>query len=539
MQDNQDITAVAPLPQKRNTLSFRDVFKKISKSSLNMAMSYTFSLEVFFLVFLLSHLNEEEEALAADTLITNMINSLATIGFSPLFAMSIVGAQLAGKLKKLQESESLLNEEKHADHLNLMTEIKKQISSIYRNGLFISAIVTPPIVATMVFAQPVLSSVFNQNTEVSQLAQNFLRPYSLAVPALMVRLSSEQIMFIWNQTKPAMIMALINLSIGMSLSVTLGFGYLGFPQLGNEGILIGYLTESYLTAISFTLYIGLHKEFKDFHFLSLFKSLKGNGAQMQTLLKLSKGFMFTVTTEMTMMLGTSFFAGMIGTTEQAAFAFTMQYMFLTFLMLAAFGQVSCQEMSRQLGAKEYEHASKIGRYGVLTTAAIIAPIPIILSIYPEFLMTVLGSNNTEIAAILEILVPIMSLGVIFDSIRFNLLQQLRALGDVNGSALVSTFCLANGLLSAGLLGLETDMGIYGVGIGYTSGVLLAAFALFLRWNSRIQPENIKNAIEHPPKPVSLTKCISSFFCREKNKPNHEQPLLPNVGLEEERFCPIL
>jgi hypothetical protein len=79
----------------------------------------------------------------------------------------------------------------------------------------------------------------------------------------------------------------------------------------------------------------------------------------------------------------------------------------------------------------------------------------------------------------------INMGVILDAIRFNLLQQFRALDDFFVTSIIAFFGLSSGILLAAVLGFKTPLDIDGVGIGYTLGVMITAVLLGLRWETKI------------------------------------------------------
>lgn len=465
-------------------LTFGAVFKTLSSLSLPTALSYTFSFQLVFLVYFLSRIDENEDNLASISLITTLINAVIVIGISPLFAMSMVAGHEIG---------ALAHAEQNQEDEPLLFARRAHIAGVNRNGLLISAAMMPFMAAGMVFSKPLLTYVFRQEEPIAQLTQDFVRPYALVIPGMMVRLCSEQVMFSFGRTKPAMVMAIANFAISMTLSGLLSFGRLGFPKLGKTGLLIGCITESYLTAIAFSLYIAKHSEFKAYHFFDFLKPLNPNLEQLKKVLKLGQAFLFAFATETILALVTSMLAGLVGTKEQAAFSGTMQYALFTLLLQAAFGQCTAQEMSREMGKKHYLNVSRLGKYSLPTTFIYTAPVPIIFSMTPTLLMTLLGDHDEAHREILRYLIPIISVGCILDSLRFNLLQQLRVLKDARGSTLVSTGFLVLGAGTSALLGLKTKLGVYGVALGYTGGIALATFGLFYRRNARINVTSIEAA----------------------------------------------
>ena len=501
-----ETTDALVLTNQETTLSNFSVFKRVSKLALPMAASYTFSIEMSLLVFFLSRLNSDETHGAAITPITNMINALVIIGISPLFAMSMVAGKKIGALKKS------ITENDTDENIQLQ---KNNIASVNHHGLVIATVMMPVVALPLVFSEPILTGIFRQSQDVATIAQSFLRPYAIAVPAAMVRLCSEQMIFSFGRTKPAMVMGLLNASIGMSLAAILGFGKMGAPVLKEQGILIGYIVEAYLTAFAFSLYIAMHSEFKDYPFFRP-KNLIAHFSHIRDILTIGRHILLGNTVEMSSILGTGAIAGLCGVSAQAAFSTTMQFTLLTFLLKSAFGQSSCQEMSRLIGEKAYQNAAQFGRYSIPTTLAYVTPIPILFSIQPRWLLQLLGQEEDEQYSILRILIPLMALAVLFDAVRYNLLQQLRNnLGDGNRATILSSASMLSGCLLSWALGVHTNLGIYGVALGYLTGIFAAMIGLAVRWKSKIEPfalaahnEGIasnRSVFFQPPHPDLLTE----------------------------------
>lgn len=473
--------------QQDHDLSFLTIFKDMSKISIPMAFSYTFSFQMVLLVNLLSHISDDDDQLASITLITALLNTLVIVGISPLFAMSLTAGNEIGALKKAESEKKETSEQ--------LTQRRSAISAVLRNGLLISAPITVPVVLGMVYAEPLLTNIFRQNEHVSRLTQDFVRPYSITIPAMMLRVCSEQIMFAFGKTTPSMVIGLANFLITMGAGTVFSLGLFGAPAYGVDAILTACIVECYLTALAFSVYIAKHKEFKDFDFFKLNRPFKPYLSQLREIANIGKSFAFSMGTEMALMLGTGVLAGLVGVKEQAALSEAMQYTLLTSLYQAAFGMATAQEMSRKIGEHRFREASSYGKYGLVTTIFYVAPIPIILAIDPKLLSQMLGQDNADIDSILKILLPLISTATILDASRFGLLQQLRVLGDANVSSFISSGCLASGMVISTALGLKTELGIYGVGAGYVIGELCANLALALRWVPRKQHAQIKASTE--------------------------------------------
>src|SRR5262245_28669877 len=69
------------------SLSFFSVFKRISELGIPMALSFTFSFEVFLAVLLLNYLSKTNDDVAAATLVSVLMNTICVFSMSPLFAV--------------------------------------------------------------------------------------------------------------------------------------------------------------------------------------------------------------------------------------------------------------------------------------------------------------------------------------------------------------------------------------------------------------------------------------------------------------------
>lgn len=485
-------------------ISYWTAFQRISKLSLQMSASYTFSMQMVFLVFALSHLDESKENLAATSLITSLLNAIAGIGASPLFSMSLVVGKEIGELR---------DAENKGEPEEQLQPRREHIAAALGNGLIISAATSPFMIAAMVFSKPLLTGVLNQNNAVATLTQQFVRPYAIAIPGFMLRVCADQIMFSFSRTKAAMLIGGTNFAISMSLGSVLAFGKLGTPKMGANGILIGCILDAYLTAIGFSLYLAKSPRFKQFNFFDLLKAWQPYLDQLNNMRTLSRSILFSMTTETTMYLSTNAFAGMVGVEQQAALSAIMLFSTLTFLLQLAFGQTCAQELSREIGASHFTKASVLGKTGVMTALAYIAPVPIVLSAYPTILSDILGSNNEIIKNTLHGLAPIMFTGCVLDAARFNMLQQLCVLGDAKNASYLSSGCIALGIILSATLGLKTNMGVYGVALGYTTGIALATAILFMRWKTRIEPGAMEAHKNNPVTTTNTQNCCLKFFAQ--------------------------
>lgn len=527
--DEIELVAVSTAPRSENndTLphnpesplpTYVQASTQLTRLSLQMASSYTFSFEMIILVYTLGRINNAQNNLAAISLISSMLNTIVYIGATPLFSISIITAEKLGAYRIAE----LGNSEK----FQLTADASRdEIAVIYRHSILLAGALTLPMVACLVFSQPLLTGL-QQNNQVAHISQDFLRPFSLCVPPFMLRMCSEQIIYGFGQSKSVMQITLASFIPTLSLGLALSFGAAGLPNLGNWGLLAGCISESYLSSIAMLMYVALSKQFKPFNFFDFSRSWDKYANQRQKISTLG-GFILLISLSETIgMLINSTFAGMVGVQQQAALSLCSQFTLIAFLLQIACGQTCSQEMNRALGQKKYELVSLLGKSSLISSVSLVAPIPLLFACSPGLLTRILGTADDEMQIILNGLVPIMAVATIVDVIRYNLLQQLLILKDVNHSALISTGNLLFGIVLSGVLSLATDMGIYGVATGYAIGVSLASLCLLTRWIPRIQADAIK---QHGEKrePIALVapqtnrRCLMFFSTSPTDKPAND------------------
>lgn len=187
-----------------------------------------------------------------------------------------------------------------------------------------------------------------------------------------------------------------------------------------------------------------------------------------------------------------------------------------------------RKSAAKFGANHFSKASVLGKTGVMAALAYIAPIPIVLSANPDILSAILGSNNDVIKNTLRALAPIMFTGCVLDAARFNMLQQLCVLGDAKNASFLSSGCIALGIILSASLGLKSSLGVYGVAVGYTTGIALATAILFMRWKTRIEPAALE---AHKNNPVIITDTQSYCLKFFASPPLPTNSVTDNRGIE--------
>lgn len=500
--------------------SFLDVFKATSYLALPMAASFTFSFEVFLSVLLLQQLSESEEDIAAATLVSTVMNTICVIALAPLLGIALYLSEELGAWKKAEkenlneENQELLIQEGNGIDIiaeNIASEPEPVITRTRRidiiestnmHSLIIATTMAIPATAILCYAEPILLS-FNQDPIVARSASDFLQTYALSVPGFALRGSAEQIMFGFGKTIPAMVMALSGFVVGGLFALALGFGVesntmvpISIPRMRQQGVALGFLIETYITAIAFSAFIKFDEDCKKFNFYSFLydfrQRLERNWSGLIELWSSGWKIGGVICAELLFTLSIGLLSGGLGTESQSAMAYCMQFIYFEFILIAAFGLSCGQMVSKLLGEQKLEHARATAQYGALTTLGYVTITSVIAATSTEIAANFFGGASEEVATMLTTLVPIMSLGVVLDSVRYNFLHQLRAMKIFNMPGFITVAGMLGGFCLAAALGFETPLGVNGLAIGYTAGIGTVSLALLKLWLEELEKLSDQN-----------------------------------------------
>ncbi len=478
-----------------------------TKTALLMACSFTFSFMMLAVAAMAGRVEGEYDAttyLQATSLLTTMIQLLATIFQAPMFAMSIFASKARGVLISLQEVDARSEE----------TQIKEQqqkIRNIYQAGFVWAVIVATIPMSILLSAGSIFKNIFSQSEEVSLLAEQYTVLYAFAMHPLLLRMAAEQIIFAFKRADFAMVAGLISFLGGGLLSLWLTFWG---PNLGLQGVAIGFTIEAYVTCALFSLFLARYKDFEDISFFNVFGMIRNKKAIWRQAKELSKmGF------PMMLQLGSGFasdaflsvVAGWIGNNEQAAQNFVAQLSFFTIILIIASNNTTGHRVSEALGRKDAVNASRLARFGLLMTAILIAAICVFVSIFPQTLEKVVtDSANEDIVTISRAAIPISAVSVFFNGILYGLVQILRATDDKVTPTLISTFFSGAGMFFA-FLAYRNFKSIAMINVAAMVANFFAVLVLFPRFKARTDVSRLVSVIHSEDSPASSSPVSRGVF----------------------------
>ena len=507
--------------------------KKLTGISVPIMVSFTFSFSMIAIAIFSGHSNSDDDHVAATTLITVTTNAIAAIPLTPLTAIGILQSKAFGDWK-------LLNSELASDQQNVNLQISYQdktpeMSNYNKNGIVVSMLAAALPTLSLIYTKPILVDVLGQDEHIADIATDYLKIYSIAIPALAWRVGAEQPLFSCRQEKAAALIGVVNFSLALGVSYVVCFGAGNVPSMGLKGVAFGFIAEAYLTAAAYSLYIAFQKDLQPFKFFRRCNFHQQDLKQIKEILKIGLPMFLTVANELGAQVAINSLIGRYGERELAAQDYLSQFTFIMYVPRIALGLAASQEFGRAFGAKQYQDASCYAKSGIWTAIALILPFVIAVSIYPEMLEFLItkSNNNLDIEHLLRTVAPISTVGVLLDAMSFVLLQDLRVVNDNTAPAILSVSNMWASVLLGYLLGFKFDLGLTGIATGYTAGLFSRAAMLFCRWRKRTTPEALQKTSQQAQQPRSekstlqafKDKCSSVFFCCGNRHTDTQQELL--------------
>ncbi|MFA6037434.1 MAG: MATE family efflux transporter [Legionellales bacterium] len=457
-------------------LSLLKAMEKILSLGVPTVLSYTYSLFMVALGIMggrLGNKDDEETYLGATILASTTLHTVLLLSLSPFFA-------LAPQVKSLQGLEQ------HA-----------QVSASLKHAVMLSVPVGFIATLPLLFSKQMLTA-FGQNNDNVELAATFLKPASLVMPPVMLRICFEQMLFAFDKQADVMKMALTSFAIGLPITYMLGFGKWGAPKLEFEGLAYGLVIQEYLIIMLFGLYLHKHPDLSSRKFFKAFQSLtQDDFKQIKSLLKAGIPISLTILSEVGASFAMAVGAGLQGKDAQAAYNVAAQFTFFTATAPIAFGQTTMQQVSGSIANNQLTNARQLAIAGVASSVLLISPICLAIIIDPSLLEKIFTNNaedlDNDVHDMIQKLAPVVAIGAVLDAIRFNLLQVLRVTEDGNKATLIVNLSLWAGVGLAYSLGNLTSLELLGMVASYELfGIGMGAAALVPRWRTRIKVSHLEN-----------------------------------------------
>ncbi|MDA9693127.1 MATE family efflux transporter [Cytophagia bacterium] len=355
---------------------------------------------------------------------------------------------------------------------------KKYVSSILYNGMLVNVISSILLVSFVILTKHLLSYL-GQDEEVLFHTYSYLDIICISLIPLILFQTFKQFIEGLGFTKPSMYISVISNVINVVLNAVLIFGLFGFPRLEIIGAAYATLISRVIMFLLILIYCLNDRRFSKYilktkflvnlnHIKDIFRI--GFASGLQYIFEVGA---FSVATVMT---------GSIGAIHLAAHQIALNLASVSYMIASGIGSASMISLSYYDGKRNFEDMRRSGFASFLLVFILMIVSALVFIIFRNYL-PVLYVDDSSVINIASTLLIIAGLFQISDGIQAVGLGILRGIRDIKKPTIV-TF-ISYWIISIPLsyfLGIEYGYGVYGIWIGLSVGLTLAAIFHVTRFN---------------------------------------------------------
>ena len=288
--------------------------------------------------------------------------------------------------------------------------------------------------------------------------------------------------------RPIMVIVSFGTVFNIVGNYILGFGKFGFPRLELAGLAIASALSLWGMFIALIIYILRHPQLNKYKFFRQLHKLKPNiiGSLLQTgipigiFMALELG-LFTVVT---------YLMGILGTQVLAAHQVVFQTMMVTFMIPFGMSFATTARVGQWLGRKDKEGIKRAGYIGITIGFIIMSSLAVAMFFFPQAIVGIyLNLDDPANTAIIDLAIPMLriaTLSQILDAVQKISYGALQGIQDTRIPVLLNVIAFWGvGLTIGYFLGFQLDLGGFGLWLGQSIGVAIAAILFVWRFRDRL------------------------------------------------------
>ncbi len=361
---------------------------------------------------------------------------------------------------------------------------RKRLHRIYWNGLLLNTIMGIVLVGLIYALIPVLKRA-HQPPEVLATALPYIRIVGVSVLFVMIFQAMKQFADGMGYTKISMHAILVTNVINIPISYVLIYGVWIFPRLEVLGAGLGTWIARLLIIPVFWYFLAKDERTRRY-VTSVVKPL-WDGRILKKIFSLGVPSGFQSVFEMGIFTASVWLAGTLGARAQAANQIALQLVSLTYMVFIGLGVAATVRTGYRFGRKDFEGLRFVVKHllvQAVLTGFVLSMVFILLRHWLPWIYLSRkhgGTDAMEVAALASGLLIVAGIFQISDSLQVSLQGALRGMQDVTVPVILI-------FISYWLIGFSVAWwtrrfwGVYGIWAGLLTGLTVAAFLLFLRFN---------------------------------------------------------
>jgi MATE family multidrug resistance protein len=326
-----------------------------------------------------------------------------------------------------------------------------------------------------------------QPPDVARQSGDYLKAISWGLLPAFLFLSLRSALESLSDTRPILLISLVNVILNVVANEVLMFGRFGLPAMGLVGT--GY-ASALVMAIACLLSMGYFRwrypRLKIFSLENLFSAV--NRRQMWELICVGVPIGMTIGFETSMFSASAFAMGWFGKDALAAHQIALQTASIAFMVPLGISIAASVRVGQAVGAGDMFRTKIVGYMGIVTSGAVMV---ISAACFVVFSREIIGlyldltaSENVAVITIATSFLWVAAAFGVFDGLQVGGSMALRGFKDTRAAMLLTLLAywgcgVTSGAVFAFVLGYE-GLGLW---YGLTTGLAVAAVILFLRFRS--------------------------------------------------------
>ncbi|WP_448528708.1 MATE family efflux transporter [Raineya sp.] len=333
---------------------------------------------------------------------------------------------------------------------------------------------------------------FGQKENVESLAKSYLQVIAFSMFPMMFFLAVKHFSDGLGVTMPAMVITVVGLLVNVFFNWVLIYGRLGFAEMGLYGSGLSTLIARVVMACLMIVYV-LESNF----FLSFLPNiLAGNSTKVQTMqiLKLGVPSGLQYFFETGVFVFCTVASGWLAVEALAAHGIILSIATITYMIAAGVSFAGAISVGGALGIGSRERVMRSGMASILLVSLLMLLCSVILQVFGENIIALYKNNSLAVMEIAKGLLFIFILYLLADGVQAVGVGILRGIGDVNIPTMITLFAYwVVGIPASFYLGKYTDLGVKGIWLGLTLGLITSAVLLTGRFFYLTRKEKLKFA----------------------------------------------
>ncbi|WP_271573971.1 MATE family efflux transporter [Bradyrhizobium sp. CCBAU 11361] len=352
-----------------------------------------------------------------------------------------------------------------------------------RMGLWAALILSFPIIAVALRAEQILLAL-GQAPDVAQLARQYLFGLAFGAAPALAFLAIRSFMGAVNRPQPAFWITLLAIPLNALLVYILAYGKLGLPRLELFGAGLATTLVNCSMFLAGLWFAALRRPFRDYHALA--HLWRFDWRTMRQLIAIGTPISIASLIESGLFWATSLLAGSISTSALAAHQIVVQIAAILFMIYLGVGTAAAVRVGHAAGRNDRAGVKRANLAAMLLGIVIAATLTLtLIAARFEIVELFLGRSARDSEATISLaakLVVVAATLFIIDAVQCIAAGGLRGLRDTRVPLLFSA--IAWWLIGFSLsywLALEIGLGVVGIWIGLSTGVITYAALLVLRF----------------------------------------------------------